>query len=691
MPSQKIPFTKGLVGRMFLVGALPTLILLAAVITINTRRTFRSAIEALENQIQAEVALAAAEIEDGNSNATIAAQHMAEAQVAGMFGDRTTSLAFARAVLADSPAYTGAYFGYEPDADGQDAAQLAGDDIPREAMGGTGRFIPYWFVDSKNGGSIELTPLVDMETSLYYDGVKDAFASTGKAAPMVTEPYVYEGKMIVEQTYPLVIDGKFVGVAGVDRALTDLDQTLKRLAQRVDAEAFLISGRGSFIAATTDRGETDDDLKTRRVADTAYASLFGEFLRDTTRDVSVAEGEDPSTEEHHYYAVARIPTGGWTLVLSRSEADVLAPIKAAIAKNLILAIAAVLFIIAVLLGSAVIVSRRINRAVDAAERVAGGDLTGSETSTGADETGQLLRTINGMTTNLNGLVGQVKQSSIQLNSTATEVAATSREQEATAKSFGAATSQVAAAAKQISATSGELVQTIDRVDEVATGTAALAGEGRTGLDTMHGTMHELDAATRSIADKLAVINEKAARITGVVTTINKVAEQTNLLSVNAAIEAEKAGEYGQGFLVVAREIRRLADQTGAATLDIEQMVQQMQSAVSTGVMEMDRFADQVRHGVASVGQISTQMGEIIENVNNNTSSFKLVNEGMRSQSQGAQQISEAMIQLTPTRSAPRRPSANTVRRPSSSTGPWPSCARRSRRSSSSRSDRRCTS
>jgi methyl-accepting chemotaxis protein WspA len=131
-----------------------------------------------------------------------------------------------------------------------------------------------------------------------------------------------------------------------------------------------------------------------------------------------------------------------------------------------------------------------------------------------------------------------------------------------------------------------------------------------------------------------------------VTTITKVADQTNLLSVNAAIEAEKAGEYGVGFLVVAREIRRLADQTASATLDIEQMVQQMHSAVSAGVMEMDRFTDHVRHSVTDVVKISRQMEEIIESVDANTARFERVHESMQSQSQGARQISEAMAGLT---------------------------------------------
>jgi methyl-accepting chemotaxis protein WspA len=159
-------------------------------------------------------------------------------------------------------------------------------------------------------------------------------------------------------------------------------------------------------------------------------------------------------------------------------------------------------------------------------------------------------------------------------------------------------------------------------------------------------MRQLASSTTSISSKLSAIQEKAGAINLAVTTITKVADQTNLLSVNAAIEAEKAGEYGLGFLVLAREIRRLADQTAVATLDIERMVRQMQAAVSAGVMEMDKFTEEVRRGVTTSAQIASQLGEIIEQVQTLTERFDVVNEGMRNQSLGAKQINEAMGQLT---------------------------------------------
>jgi len=124
-----------------------------------------------------------------------------------------------------------------------------------------------------------------------------------------------------------------------------------------------------------------------------------------------------------------------------------------------------------------------------------------------------------------------------------------------------------------------------------------------------------------------------------------VADQTNLLSLNAAIEAEKAGEFGQGFAVVATEIRRLADQTAVATYDIEQMVKEMQSAVSAGVMGMDKFAEEVRRGNEEVCGVTAQLVQIIQQVQALTPRFEAVNDGMQAQSTAAGQISDALTQL----------------------------------------------
>jgi len=287
--------------------------------------------------------------------------------------------------------------------------------------------------------------------------------------------------------------------------------------------------------------------------------------------------------------------------------------------------------------------QRINGIVS---RASEGDLTGKLNSFDGEEAiDQLASGIQSMIDSLNKLVSQVQQSGIQVTSSTTEIAATSKEQEATVTEQAAATNQIMATATQISATTRELASTMHEVADVADKTTISANDGQEALSSMENTMLQMNNATASITSKLAVLSEKAANINTVVTTITKVADQTNLLSLNAAIEAEKAGEYGLGFAVVATEIRRLADQTAVATWDIEQMVKEMQSAVSAGVMGMDKFSEEVTNGVDEVRQIGGKLAHIIEQVQTLTPRFDAVNEGMQSQSHGAQQISDGMVQL----------------------------------------------
>jgi methyl-accepting chemotaxis protein WspA len=259
-----------------------------------------------------------------------------------------------------------------------------------------------------------------------------------------------------------------------------------------------------------------------------------------------------------------------------------------------------------------------------------------------DEFGQLAAGINALIAKIQVVVQRVREASVHLLSTAAQIAATAKQQETMVHGVGSSTSQIAAAVREISATGKELAGTMAEVNDRANQAAKLAASGRSRIAAMEANGKQLVDATDSISAKLAIIREKAENINMVITTITKVADQTNLLSINAAIEAEKAGEYGRGFLVVAREIRRLADQTAVATLDIENIVRHMQDAVSAGVMQMDKFSGEVRGGVQRLGEISGQTGQIIEEVHTLSERFRSVNEGMRNQSLGAEQINEAM-------------------------------------------------
>jgi len=280
------------------------------------------------------------------------------------------------------------------------------------------------------------------------------------------------------------------------------------------------------------------------------------------------------------------------------------------------------------------------------EAVAGRMALGDFTSPlRAEEMGSLSRSFAAMSASLTELIAQVQRSGLQVNSSAVEIAATAKEQQTTAGEVATTSAEISATAKEMSATSSELLKTANSVSSVAEQASELAAGGKEGLDRMEKIMRGILEASAGITSKLGVMNEKAGNINAVVSTIGKVADQTNLLSLNAAIEAEKAGEYGRGFAVVATEIRRLADQTAASTGDIEQMVKEMVSAVGAGVMGMDKFAEELRRGAAEISSVGTQLDRVISEVQSLAPSVESVNEGMRSQTQGAQQISEALSQL----------------------------------------------
>ncbi|MBC3302698.1 methyl-accepting chemotaxis protein [Pseudomonas sp. SWRI18] len=287
----------------------------------------------------------------------------------------------------------------------------------------------------------------------------------------------------------------------------------------------------------------------------------------------------------------------------------------------------------------------MQRIVDILETMRDGDLSKRLNLARKDEFNAVETGFNDMMTELTALVSQAQRSSVQVTTSVTEIAATSKQQQATATETAATTTEIGATSREIAATSKDLVRTMTEVSTAADQASVAAGSGQQGLARMEETMHSVMGAADLVNAKLAILNEKASNINQVVVTIVKVADQTNLLSLNAAIEAEKAGEYGRGFAVVATEVRRLADQTAVATYDIEQMVREIQSAVSAGVMGMDKFSEEVRRGMFEVQQVGEQLSQIIHQVQALAPRVLMVNEGMQAQATGAEQINHALVQL----------------------------------------------
>jgi methyl-accepting chemotaxis protein WspA len=279
-------------------------------------------------------------------------------------------------------------------------------------------------------------------------------------------------------------------------------------------------------------------------------------------------------------------------------------------------------------------------------RAARGDLTGTVTIAGSDAIGRLGEGLATMLGNLRTLLTNVQRAGIQVTTSATQIAASARQQEATGIEQAQTTVEVLSTTREISANTSQLLRTMEEAGEVADYTTAATTEAQDNLKRMDQSMLQMVAATDAISAKLATLSEKASNINSVLTTITKVADQTNILSLNAAIEAEKAGEAGRGFAVVATEIRRLADQTSVSTWDIEQMLKEMQSAVSASVMGMDKFTEDIRRSVDEARHVAEQLSGMTEQVRKLAPRFDLVLQGMQSQAVGASQITATMTQLS---------------------------------------------
>ena len=691
---------RSLTAKIVLIGIVPILAVMLIVVNVGIERMRTSLTARARQEVINLAESAAARVETVNAQAIAHTRALALTQVgttidqAGLFGNRVGTIAQLESMVRQIPPIRGAGISYLEGADGNDVPFAARTDLAAALSQTTLRFMPYWrklpngdvTLSAMDSPDILLQQDLPEDNQLYFRAARQlaqSQAPRGTIPVAVTEPSVVPGAAgasaadraghVVEYVSPIVVDGQFKGLVRVDRAIDTLREVLTP-SQNADAAAtgtsddgYILVSRRGFVVASTVPGVnpfshiSDNAGWAPLLNDGLYSSFFGRTA--PTRALAISDWDnalaikpdarafqsvwkDPADDRNFYVAALPVRNSNWIVLarVSRDRVDsqvstVMMPV-AAIAAGGVAVVAIVLF----LMSRAVV--KRVQLAAQAAEQIARGDLTGQLSVTGHDETGQVLQAIKVMTGNLNSLVGQVKRSSIQLTSAATELAATSREQEQTVTTFNASTTEIAAAVRQISATSQELAGTMAHVTEAATRTATLADAGRQSLNTMEQTMFQLSDATTNISSKLSVINERARDITGVVTTITKVADQTNLLSINAAIEAEKAGEYGLGFLVVAREIRRLADLTAVATLDIERMVREMQAAVSAGVMGMDKFTEEVRRGVEEVGQLSTQLQQIIEQVHQLTTRFEQVNEGMHSQSEGAKQINQAMLTVT---------------------------------------------
>ena len=312
-------------------------------------------------------------------------------------------------------------------------------------------------------------------------------------------------------------------------------------------------------------------------------------------------------------------------------------------------IAAILIGAFTALGMGTLIARSINQGVaalvEASARLADGDLTAHVTVQGKDELSRVGLSFNQMASQFSHLISEVNASSEQVNQTANglstaagQVAQGSRLQSEQAAAAANSVELLNAAFKEIAATSVDIVSAANNARELSSRGNQVVSSAVQGIEKVAKTVSE---SAVSISD----LGQRSKQIGQILSVIKDIADQTNLLALNAAIEAARAGEQGRGFAVVADEVRKLAERTTSATAEISTMVGAIQKDTQQAVETMRQSSDDVRDGVALANEAGKALKDISESVEHVVAMIGQIANSTRNQSEASESLTATVEEI----------------------------------------------
>ena len=546
----------------------------------------------------------------------------------------------------DNPNLLGVYAGYEPNAfDGNDA-----DYVNSAGHDSTGRFIPNW---NRMGGSVALDPLLDYETSEYYQVPK----ATKEA--LITEPYMYEGQLLASFISPIIVDGKFAGIAGTDVDLLYLDSIMEDVKLFETGYAVILSSDGTLVSHPTNK----EYIGTQKIGDFEGAA-YDQIQTDVENGVSGQVTEmNPITGKKTVYFYEPVETGNYAVLASVPEDEMLAGVNALqtqIIAIFIFAIALMAIISYFIVGS---IANPIKAAAVRAEKIANGDLTGEVNTKFAgrkDEIGVLANSFDAMMEKLNSLVREIKSSADNTSARSQEMAATTEETTSSANEISNTVTEISRGSQ---VQSGKIEEVSHAMNDMNKSVQAVAQNSQRASETAESTalrIRDIGTSSQELIDKMnsikiasdenaIVIDEldkKSIEIGNIVNLITGIADQTNLLALNAAIEAARAGEHGKGFAVVADEVRNLADESGKAAKQIEELILQIQTNTKNAVSSMDKSKEEIDVGSQSLQETVNAIEDIVAEVTNISTMVQEIAAAAQEQSASIEEVTASVEEVS---------------------------------------------
>lgn len=443
---------------------------------------------------------------------------------------------------------------------------------------------------------------------------------TGKANISEPATYSYDGKSITTVTvsFPIKNDGQIIGVAGVDLLLDDINKMISDIRMYETGFAFLVSGKNTYIT------HVDKEKIGKAAEDDGAKEAAGEG-----RSVVVSDGD--------YFTIfspLKIAEADYTYVFGvqipkKEVLSVLGSLKKTI---FVIAVLATIVVVAILL---VVVNKLLKKlggepeeVIEVMQRTADGDFT-ADIKLKSDDKESMVYSIKTMIIRLSQMIKEIRETADRVKSASTDLSSGAIELSESMTNQSESTNVIATAATEMTSTTSDIAKNLSDISGFAQMTWEKVSSGKKAVEgSLDGVIRIKDTVDES-AVLVASLGEKSDEIHNIVSVISDIADQTNLLALNAAIEAARAGEHGRGFAVVADEVRKLAERTQSATTEISSLVSGTRNEMQKVSDSMKGVTEKVHDGVESSRQIS----KILEELESEVSSLQEMVENISSATQ----------------------------------------------------------
>ncbi|WP_130908237.1 methyl-accepting chemotaxis protein [Pseudomonas sp. Sample_16] len=525
--------------------------------------------------------------------------------------------------LIDKPDLLGLYVIFEADAlDGADAGFAN-----QAALGSneTGRFSLYW-VQSKPG---ELQAVIGDEGLLAntepgpsgapYNAFYTCARDTRQAC--VLEPYFDEAsgsrKLVTSVAFPLLENGKVIAVVGLDINLAALQNNSEASAQALfdgHGQISIVSPRGVISANSQDVSRLGHPMDNAEVMDALRQGQPNVFV--DAQQIKVLEPLPPIAGAAPWGVLVGVPQDVLLAPVTTLQKQLAAQGVQSTALELLLGGGSALLGLLLIWYTAQRITRPLQLLTRVMEDISlgEGDLTRRLQVQSRDEIGQLAAAFNRFVERIHQSMREVSAAALGVNQGARRVLEASHSSLSNFDDQSSRTSSVAAAINQLGAAAQEIAHNASDASHQSCAARQQAEDGRQVVQRTIEVMNELSGKIRASCANIEVLNDKTVNIGQILEVIKGISQQTNLLALNAAIEAARAGEAGRGFAVVADEVRSLAGRTQASALEIQQMIEELQVGARDSVTTMTESQQHSEESVTIANLAGTRLGSVTQRI-----------------------------------------------------------------------------